>query len=44
MSFPKYDQYKESSIGWLGDAPKHWLATKMKFLGKAKNWTYLFTF
>jgi len=36
MSFPKYDQYKESSIGWLGDAPKHWLATKMKFLGKAK--------
>jgi len=36
MSFPKYVEYKESGIGWLGDAPKHWLATKLKFLGQAK--------
>ena len=24
MSFPAYDEYKDSGIDWLGEVPAHW--------------------
>jgi type I restriction enzyme S subunit len=24
MSFPRYERYKESGVGWLGEVPEHW--------------------
>jgi type I restriction enzyme S subunit len=31
----KYDNYKDSGIEWLGEIPKHWKVTKLKFIGDA---------
>jgi type I restriction enzyme S subunit len=31
----KYDNYKDSGIKWLGEIPKHWRVTKLKFIGDA---------
>jgi restriction endonuclease S subunit len=31
----KYDNYKDSGIKWLGEIPKHWSVTKLKFIGDA---------
>lgn len=31
----KYDSYKDSGIGWLGEIPNHWKVTKLKFIGDA---------
>jgi type I restriction enzyme S subunit len=28
----KYDSYKDSGIEWIGDIPKHWETSKVKFL------------
>jgi len=25
MSFPRYEQYKDSGVEWLGEVPQHWL-------------------
>lgn len=25
MSFPRYDSYKDSGVGWLGEVPAHWM-------------------
>jgi type I restriction enzyme S subunit len=36
MSFPAYDEYEDSHLGWLGKVPSHWTATKLKHLGQAK--------
>lgn len=30
--FPKYDNYKDSGVSWLGDIPKHWKVEKSKWL------------
>ena len=30
MSFPAYDQYKESGVAWLGDVPGHWEVSALK--------------
>ena len=24
MSFPRYKEYKESGVEWLGEVPEHW--------------------
>lgn len=32
MSFPKYGEYKESGIQWLGDIPKHWDVKELKYI------------
>ena len=29
MSFPKYPEYKDSGVEWLGDVPKHWRLHKI---------------
>ncbi len=28
MSFPKYPEYKDSGVEWLGEVPRHWTVTK----------------
>lgn len=33
MSFPKYAEYKESGVEWLGAVPAHWQSTRLKHLG-----------
>lgn len=30
MSFPRYSEYKDSGIGWLGEIPAHWLVAPLK--------------
>jgi type I restriction enzyme S subunit len=30
MSFPKYENYKDSGIGWLGEVPTHWAIKSLK--------------
>jgi type I restriction enzyme S subunit len=30
MSFPRYPEYKNSGIDWLGDVPSNWLPTRLK--------------
>lgn len=30
MSFPKYEEYKDSGITWLGEVPSHWNCMKIK--------------
>lgn len=31
----RYDNYKDSGVQWLGEIPKHWNVTKLKFIGNA---------
>ncbi|MCG6657786.1 hypothetical protein HOP52_08465 [Halomonas campisalis] len=31
MSFPKYPEYKDSGIDWLGEVPAHWRVCKLGF-------------
>ncbi len=30
MSYPRYPQYKDSGIKWLGAVPAHWEVTRLK--------------
>ena len=30
MSFPRYLEYKDSGVAWLGDVPKHWEVDRLK--------------
>ena len=30
MSFPKYPEYKDSGVEWLGDVPEHWSVNRLK--------------
>lgn len=32
MSLPRYPEYKDSGIGWLGPIPRHWQVRRLKFL------------
>ncbi|GMU04827.1 restriction endonuclease subunit S [Corallococcus caeni] len=29
MSFPRYPEYKDSGVEWLGEVPAHWIITKL---------------
>ncbi len=31
----KYDNYKDSGIEWIGEIPKHWESTRLKFVGES---------
>ena len=31
MSFPRYPQYKDSGVEWLGEVPEHWEVTGLKW-------------
>ncbi|HTN77173.1 MAG TPA: restriction endonuclease subunit S, partial [Pirellulaceae bacterium] len=37
MSLPRYAEYKDSGVEWLGEVPAHWLITPVKHLGKLKG-------
>ncbi|SDI06100.1 type I restriction enzyme, S subunit [Pseudomonas benzenivorans] len=37
MSFPRYPEYKDSGVEWLGAVPGHWAVTPIKQLGKLKG-------
>lgn len=37
MSFPRYPEYQDSGVAWLGEVPAHW------FVGKVKHITSFFT-
>ena len=32
MSFPKYSEYKDSGVEWLGEVPSHWKFQKFRYL------------
>lgn len=37
MSFPKYPEYKDSGVEWLGEVPAHWEIPKLKYLARIRN-------
>lgn len=37
MSFPAYEEYKESGIGWLGEVPDHWKVVSIKWLSPVQR-------
>jgi len=37
MSFPKYPEYKDSGIEWLGEIPSHWNISRFKQVFKERN-------
>lgn len=32
MSFPKYENYKDSGVEWLGEVPEHWEVKRLRFV------------
>lgn len=30
MSFPRYPEYKDSGVEWLGKVPEHWKVVPLK--------------
>ncbi|MCA1771075.1 MAG: hypothetical protein LC652_14425, partial [Halomonas sp.] len=41
MSFPKYPEYKDSGVEWLGEVPAHWNVIPLR--GTARQEPYSFT-
>jgi len=37
MSFPRYEQYKDSGVEWVGDVPQHWEISPYKRLVDIQN-------
>lgn len=37
MSFPRYPEYKDSGVEWLGGVPAHWNLRKMRWLCEIKK-------
>ena len=37
MSFPRYPEYKDSGVEWLGSVPAHWEVIKLKHLVRESN-------
>lgn len=34
MSFPRYPEYKDSGVGWLGQVPTHWSTGSIRWLAR----------
>ena len=34
MSFPRYPQYKDSGVEWLGEVPEHWEVKRLRFVAQ----------
>lgn len=34
MSFPRYPNYKNSGVEWLGDVPTHWAVKRLRFVAE----------
>lgn len=37
MSFPRYPEYKDSGVEWLGEVPKHWEIRRIKDVARVIN-------
>lgn len=37
MSLPRYKEYKDSGVEWLGAVPKHWVVVPIKAFGRLKG-------
>ena len=37
MSFPRYPEYKDSGVEWLGKVPAHWEVVKLSYLAISKG-------
>lgn len=37
MSLPRYPEYKDSRISWLGQVPAHWELTRLKFIATVQT-------
>jgi type I restriction enzyme S subunit len=37
MSFPAYEEYKDSGIDWLGEVPKHWEVSRLGHFATIEN-------
>ncbi|MBF0097884.1 MAG: restriction endonuclease subunit S, partial [Magnetococcales bacterium] len=37
MSFPRYPEYKDSGVEWLGKVPRHWQVKRLKNLFEIKK-------
>jgi type I restriction enzyme S subunit len=37
MSLPRYKEYKDSGVDWLGAVPKHWTIAPIKVFGRLKG-------
>ncbi|MBN9688414.1 MULTISPECIES: restriction endonuclease subunit S [unclassified Corallococcus] len=37
MSFPRYPEYKDSGVEWLGAVPAHWDVSPLKYLARVGN-------
>ncbi|WP_417312102.1 restriction endonuclease subunit S [Ectopseudomonas khazarica] len=37
MSFPRYPEYSDSGLGWLGAVPKHWQVKPLKFVASVQT-------
>jgi len=37
MSFPRYPEYKDSGVEWLGQVPGHWEVRKARWLCEIKK-------
>ena len=41
MSFPRYQEYKESGVEWLGKVPRHWEVYKLQDLAKSERYSFV---
>jgi type I restriction enzyme S subunit len=37
MSFPRYPEYKDSGVSWLGKVPAHWEVSPLKYFARVGN-------
>ena len=37
MSFPRYPEYKNSGVEWLGEVPGHWTVTPLKYVARFRS-------
>lgn len=37
MSFPRYPEYKDSGVEWLGEVPGHWDVKQLRYLGRFRK-------
>jgi len=37
MSFPRYPEYKDSGVEWLGEVPGHWKVVQFKQFVEIQN-------
>ncbi len=41
MSFPRYPQYKDSGVEWLGEVPAHWNVYKLQDVAKRERYSFV---